>query len=140
MRVTKKMVEKSIYKYGMKGYIMVGDNASMGAIVICVSYETLDLPLLRIITSIMEDVEVSNKLERGFLDRSEIRIHPKEIDIIIKQDIKLKKPVDRITIADRYNAVKILMDDGNLSKEKATELLQRVGVQLLGEDIFDVQD
>lgn len=81
------MIDKSVYKHGMKGYITVGDNASVGAIVICVPYKALDLPLLRMITSIMEDVEVSNKLERGFLDRSEVRIYPKEIDIIIKQDI-----------------------------------------------------
>ena len=33
-----------------------------------------------------------------------------------------------------------MMDSGNLSEDKPNELLQRFGVQLLGKDIFDVQE
>ena len=137
MIVTKEMVSKSIYEYGMEEYMAVEENPSGGIITIRIPYERPDASLFQTISSILDNIETSNNLVRGCLNKSEVKIYRKEINIIIRNDIALKKPVYRISIADRNNAVKVLVRDGNLSEEKATELLQLVSIHLLGEGIFN---
>ena len=136
MIVTKEMVSKSICEYGMEEYMAVEENPSGGIITIRIPYEHPDASLFQTISSILDNIETSNNLVRGCLNKSEVKIYRKEINIIIRQDIELKKPVYRISIADRNNAVKVLVRDGKLSEEKATELLQLVSIHLLGEGIF----
>lgn len=82
--LTKKMVDKSIVKCGMKKYIRVGENPSGGYIVITIPYENPDISLFHTVSSLLKDIEVSNKLETGCLDRSEVKIYPKEIWIVIR--------------------------------------------------------
>lgn len=82
--LTKKMVDKSIVKLGMKEYIRVGKNPSGGYIVIIVSYEDPDVSLFHTVSSLLRDIEVSNNLETGCLDKCEVKIYPKEIWIIIR--------------------------------------------------------
>lgn len=137
MRVTKEMISKSIYEHGMEEYMTIDENPSGGIITIRIPYEHPDASLFHTISAILDDIETSNNLVRGCLNRSEVKIYRREINIIIRQDIELKKPVYRISIADRNNAVKVLVRDGNLSEEKATELLQLVSIHLLGEGIFN---
>lgn len=137
MIVTKAMVSKSICEYGMEEYMAVEENPSGGIITIRIPYEHPDASLFQTISSILDNIETSNNLVRGCLNKSEVKIYRKEINIIIRNDIALKKPVYRISIADRNNAVKVLVRDGNLSEEKATELLQLVSIHLLGEGIFN---
>lgn len=137
MIVTKEMISKSIYEHGMEEYMAVDENPSGGIITIRIPYEHPDASLFHTISAILNDIETSNNLVRGCLNRSEVKIYRREINIIIRQDIELKKPVYRISIADRNNAVKVLVRDGNLSEEKATELLQLVSIHLLGEGIFN---
>lgn len=137
MIVTKEMISKSIYEHGMEEYMTIDENPSGGIITIRIPYEHPDASLFHTISAILNDIETSNNLVRGCLNRSEVKIYRREINIIIRQDIELKKPVYRISIADRNNAVKVLVRDGNLSEEKATELLQLVSIHLLGEGIFN---
>lgn len=137
MRVTKEMISKSIYEHGMEEYMTIDENPSGGIITIRIPYEYPDVSLFHTISAILDDIETSNNLVRGCLNRSEVKIYRKEINIIIRNDIELKKPVYRISVADRNNAVKVLVRDGNLSEEKATELLQLVSIHLLGECIFN---
>ena len=136
MIVTKEMVSKSIYEHGMEEYMAVDENPSGGIITIRIPYEHPDASLFHTISAILDNIETSNNLVRGCLNRSEVKIYRKEINIIIRNDIELKKPVYRISVADRNNAIKVLVRDGNLSEEKATELLQLVSIHLLGEGIF----
>ena len=137
MIVTKEMISKSIYEHGMEEYMTIDENPSGGIITIRIPYEHPDASLFHTISAILNDIETSNNLVRGCLNRSEVKIYRREINIIIRQDIELKKPVYRISVADRNNAVKVLVRDGNLSEEKATELLQLVSIHLLGENIFN---
>lgn len=137
MIVTKEMISKSIYEHGMEEYMTIDENPSGGIITIRIPYEHPDASLFHTISAILNDIETSNNLVRGCLNRSEVKIYRREINIIIRQDIELKKPVYRISIADRNNAVKVLVRDGKLSEEKATELLQLVSIHLLGEGIFN---
>lgn len=137
MIVTKEMVSKSICEYGMEEYMAVDENPSGGIITIRIPYEHPDASLFQTISAILDNIETSNNLVRGCLNKSEVKIYRKEINIIIRNDIALKKPVYRISVADRNNALKVLVRDGNLSEEKATELLQLVSIHLLGEGIFN---
>ena len=137
MIVTKEMISKSIYEHGMEEYMAVDENPSGGIITIRIPYEHPDASLFHTISAILNDIETSNNLVRGCLNRSEVKIYRREINIIIRQDIELKKPVYRISIADRNNAVKVLVRDGKLSEEKATELLQLGSIDSLGEGIFN---
>ena len=137
MIVTKEMISKSIYEHGMEEYMTIDENPSGGIITIRIPYEHPDASLFHTISAILNDIETSNNLVRGCLNRSEVKIYRREINIITRQDIELKKPVYRISIADRNNAVKVLVRDGKLSEEKATELLQLVSIHLLGEGIFN---
>ena len=82
--LTKKMTDKSIVKLGMKEYIRVGENPSGGYIVIIISYEYPDVSLFHTVSSLLRDIEVSNKLETGCLDKCEIKIYSKEIWIVIR--------------------------------------------------------
>ena len=84
MRITKMMVNKSIVKHGMKKYIRVGENPSSGYIVIIIPYEYPDVSLFHNVSSLLKDIELSNKLEIGCLDKSEVKIYPKEIWVVIK--------------------------------------------------------
>lgn len=137
MIVTKEMVSKSICEYGMEEYMAVEENPSGGIITIRIPYEHPDASLFQTISSILDNIETSNNLVRGCLNKSEVKIYRKEINIIIRNDIELKKPVYRISVAGRNNAIKVLVRDGKLSEEKATELLQLVSIHLLGEGIFN---
>lgn len=78
------MVDKSIVKLGMKEYIRVGENPSGGYIVIIISYKDPDVSLFHTVSSLLRDIEVSNKLETGCLDKCEVKIYPKEIWIVIR--------------------------------------------------------
>ena len=84
MIITKKMVDKSIVKCGMKKHIRVGENPSGGYMVIIITYESPDVSLFHTVSSLLRDIEVGNKLETGYLDKCEVKIYPKEIWIVIR--------------------------------------------------------
>ena len=86
MIITKKMVDKSIVKCGMKKCVSVGENPSGGYMVIIVTYEGSDVSLFHTVSSFLRDIEVSNKLETGCLDKCEVKIYPTEIWIVIGQN------------------------------------------------------
>lgn len=82
--LTKEMADKSIVKLGMEKYIRVGENPSGGYIVIIISYENPDVSLFHTVSSLLRDIEVNNKLEKGCLDKCEVKIYSKEIWIVIR--------------------------------------------------------
>ena len=86
MIITKKMVDKSIVKCGMKKCVRVGENPSGGYMVIIITYEGPDVSLFHTVSSFLRDIEVSNKLEAGCLDKCEVKIYPTEIWIVIRQN------------------------------------------------------
>ena len=84
MIVTKEIADKSIVKLGMEEYIRVGENLSGGYIVIIIAYEDSDVSLFHTVSSLLRDIEVSNNLETGCLDKCEVKIYSKEIWIVIR--------------------------------------------------------
>ena len=86
MIITKKMVDKSIVKCGMKKYIRVGENPSEGYMVIIITYEGPDVSLFHTVSSFLRDIEVRNKLETGYFDKCEVKIYKTEIWIVIRQN------------------------------------------------------
>ena len=86
MIITKKMVDKSIVKCGMKKCVRVGENPSGGYMVIVITYEDSDVSLFHTVSSFLRDIEVRNKLETGYFDKCEVKIYKTEIWIVIRQN------------------------------------------------------
>ena len=86
MIITKKMVDKSIVKCGMKKCVRVGENPSGGYMVIVITYEDSDVSLFHTVSSFLRDIEVRNKLETGYFDKCEVKIYQTEIWIVIRQN------------------------------------------------------
>ena len=89
MKITKKMVDKSIVKCGMKKCVSVGENPSGGYMVIIITYEGSDVSLFHTVSSFLRDIEVRNKLETGYFDKCEVKIYKTEIWIVVRQNYNL---------------------------------------------------